>query len=170
MWYLATCGEYRTIGHLFGIARCTVCVIVHDTCKALVNTLKSQYISFPQDDELPEVIQGFKQKWGFVQCAGAIDSSHIPVRAPAMNHTDYYNRKGWYSIIVQAVVDHNYMFRNVYSDWPGSVHDAQVLANSLLLNQAHAGLWPARTWFLEIVPVRTSVCVCVCVCVCPRGY
>ena len=115
LWCLATCGEYRTIGHLFGIARCTVCVIVHDTCKALVNTLKSQYISFPQDDELPEVIQGFKQKWGFVQCAGAIDSSHIPVRAPAMNHTDYYNRKGWYSIIVQAVVDHNYLFCNVYS-------------------------------------------------------
>ena len=24
---------------------------------------------------------------------------------------------------------------------------------------------PVRTWFLEIVPVRTSVCVCVCVCV-----
>ena len=24
---------------------------------------------------------------------------------------------------------------------------------------------PARTWFLEIVSVQTSVCVCVCVCV-----
>ena len=36
---------------------------------------------------------------------------------------------------------------------------------AFLLNQA-------RTWFLEIVSVRTSVCVCVCVCVCvrPRGY
>ena len=32
LWCLATCGEYRTIGHLFGLARCTVCVIVHDTC------------------------------------------------------------------------------------------------------------------------------------------
>ena len=74
----------------------------------------SQYISLPpQDDELPEVIQGFKQKWGFVQCAGAIDGSHIPVRAPAINHTDYYNRKGWYYIIVQIVVDHNYLLSNV---------------------------------------------------------
>ena len=36
-----------------------------------------------------------------------------------------------------------------------------------LLNQARAGLWPARAWFLEIVSVRTSVCVCVCLCVCP---
>ena len=46
----------------------------------------------------------------------------------------------------------------------------------VFLNQARAGLWLVHTWFLEIVPVRTSVCVfvyvCVCVCVCvrPRGY
>ena len=26
---------------------------------------------------------------------------------------------------------------------------------------------PVRAWFLEIVPVQTSVCVCVFVCVCP---
>ena len=30
------------------------------------------------------------------------------------------------------------------------------------LNQACAGLWPTRAWFLEIVTVRTSLCVCVC--------
>ena len=46
-----------------------------------------------------------------------------------------------------------------------------------LLNQAHAGRRPARTWFLKIDPVgivgmRVRVCVCVCVCVCvrARGY
>ena len=180
LWCLAMCGEYRTIGHLFGIARCTVCVIVHDTCKALVGTLESQYIRFPQDDELIEVIQGFNRKWGFVQCAGAIDGSHIPVRAPAMNHTDYYNRKGWYSIIVRAVVDHNYLFRNVYCGWPGSVHDARVLANSLLYSKANAGeilqgnsvtimgrqiptflvgdsAYPLSTWLMKPFPYNTAL-------------
>ena len=44
LWCLATCCEYRTIGHLFGLARSTVCVIIHDTCTAIVNTLQSQYI------------------------------------------------------------------------------------------------------------------------------
>ena len=130
IWCLATCAEYRTIGHLFGVARCTVCVIVHDTCNAIVRTLQSKYISFPVGDDLQGVIDGFQTKWQMVQCAGAIDGCHIPVRPPAMNHTDYYNRKGWYSVILQAVVDDKYLFRDVMVGWPGSVHDARVLAKS----------------------------------------
>jgi len=44
----------------------------------------------------------------------------------------------------------------------------------VFLNQACAGLWPARNWFLEIAFVRdvsmlararARACVCVCVCV-----
>lgn len=54
------------------------------------------------------MIQGFEEKWNLPQCAGAIDGSHIPVKGPLLNHTDYYNRKGWYSIIIQAVVDCDY--------------------------------------------------------------
>jgi len=39
--------------------------------------------------------------------------------------------------------------------------------NLSFLNQAHAGLWPAHDWFLEITFVRdVSMRVCVCVCVC----
>ena len=40
--------------------------------------------------------------------------------------------------------------------------------NTTFLNQARAGLRPARAWFLKIDPVRMSVCVCVCVCPPPR--
>ena len=93
-------------------------------------------MSFPQGDELTEVIRGFKEKWGFVQCSGSIDGSHIPVIAPVMNHTDYYNRK---SLLVQAVVDHNYLFCSAYSGCPGSIHDAWVLVNSSLYSKANSG-------------------------------
>ena len=52
-----------------------------------------------------------------------------------MNHTDYYNRKGFYSVNVQAVVDHNLLFTDLYIGWPGSVHDARVLVNSALYSR-----------------------------------
>lgn len=130
LWCLATCSEYRTIAHLFGVARCTVCVIVHDTCKAIVSRLQKIFIKFPCGEDLKTAAEGFKSKTGMIQCVGSIDGCHIPITPPALNHTDYYNRKGWYSVVLQAVVDSSYLFRDVCVGWPGSVHDARVFANS----------------------------------------
>uniref|UniRef100_A0A1X7VW46 Transposase Helix-turn-helix domain-containing protein n=1 Tax=Amphimedon queenslandica TaxID=400682 RepID=A0A1X7VW46_AMPQE len=62
-WFLATPVEYRTIGHLFGVARCTVCVVVHETCTAIVFLLLKRYICFPQGNELNYVVEGFMKKW-----------------------------------------------------------------------------------------------------------
>lgn len=146
LWSLATPAEYRTIGHVFGIARSTVCRIVHETCKAIVEVLLKKYISFPAGDRLQEVVQGFQSKWGVPQCVGAVDGCHIPVSAPTMCHTDYYNRKGWYSVIIQAVADLNYLFTDIYVGWAGSVHDARVFAHSTLYEKATEGrLLPSRT-------------------------
>ena len=39
LWYLATCTEYRTISHLFGVGRSTVCEIVRETVDAIVHVL-----------------------------------------------------------------------------------------------------------------------------------
>jgi len=136
LWVQATPSEYRTIAHLFGIARCTVCVIVKETCEAIVQKLVPLYIRYPAGETLNEVITGFKEKWGVPQCAGSVDGTHIP---PFMNHTDYYNQKGWYPIVTQAVVDHKRLFRDVYIGWPGSVHDARVFKNSSLYRKASNG-------------------------------
>ena len=123
LWCLATPTEYRTIPHLFGIARSTVCEIVHETCQCILDVLMKPCIQFPTGDKLSQVVDEFKRKWAVPQCFGAIDGSHVPISAPSNLHTDYYNRKGWYSMLIQGLVG-----------WPGSVHDARVLARSALYN------------------------------------
>ena len=35
-------------------------------------------------------------------------------------------------MLLQAVADHNYIFRDICIGWPGSVHDTRVFANSSL--------------------------------------
>ena len=96
LWCLATPAEYRTIAHLFGVARSTVCETVHETCQAIVTALREKYIRFPSSDNLDAIVDGFKTRWGVPQCVGAVDGSHIPICGPKENHTDYYNRKGYY--------------------------------------------------------------------------
>ena len=45
-------------------------------------------------------------------CCGAIDGTHIPIVAPTKNPADYVNRKKYHSIVMQAVVDSDYLFRD----------------------------------------------------------
>ena len=130
IWRLATNVEYRTIGHLFGISRASVCCIVQEVCKEIVHVLMPKYIKWPKGDEIQDIVDVFEHKWGYPQCGGAIDGSHIPIIAPQQFHTDFFNRKGWHSIILQGVVDGKYRFMDITVGWPGSVHDARVFTNS----------------------------------------
>ncbi|KAI8481546.1 hypothetical protein Bbelb_407520 [Branchiostoma belcheri] len=154
LWYLATGCGYRTLGHLFGVAKSTVCEFVHEVCRAIVHELKKQYIRIPKGQHLREVVETFEDKWQFPQCAGAIDGTHVQVIAPQQHHTDYFNRKGFHSVILQAVVDPLYRFININVGWPGSVHDARVLKNSGIFARANAGnLFPNDTTEVNGVPV-----------------
>ena len=156
LWRLATNIEYRTIGHLFGIGRSTACRLTNQFCEVAVKHLMSAHIKFPIGDDFRDVVEGFERRWGFPQVGGAIDGSHIPIVAPADHHTDYFNRKGWHSVIMQGVVDHRYRFMDVQVGWPGSVHDARVFSNSGLFIQGNSNnLFPK--WFKQIDGVRVPI-------------
>ena len=62
LWILATPCEYRTVAHLFGLARCTMCCIVKGMCRAMVKTSLAKYISFPVNEMLKEIMKGFKNR------------------------------------------------------------------------------------------------------------
>ena len=139
LWRLATNVEYRTIGHLFGISRASVCCIVRHVCENIVHVLMPKYIAWPKGELLKETVELFEHMWGYPQCAGAIDGSHIPIVAPEEFHTDYFNRKGWHSIILQGVVDARYRFTDINVGWPGSVHDARMFSNSQIFKKGQLG-------------------------------
>ena len=159
LWCLASSVEYRTVAHLFGISVASVCLIVRNVCKAIVQVLMPKYIRLPKtENELSDVVAGFNDMWGFPNCCGAIDGSHIPISAPCQLRTDYYNRKGWYSVVLQSLVDDKYRFMDMYVGWPGSVHDARVFANSDLYHLGRTGtLFPKRTLELDGVDVPVVI-------------
>ncbi|XP_038053730.1 protein ANTAGONIST OF LIKE HETEROCHROMATIN PROTEIN 1-like [Patiria miniata] len=155
LWRLATNVEYRTIAQLFGVGISTVCNIVHQTCQAIVSVLTPKLIRLPKGEALQQIVNGFETRWGFPQCGGAIDGTHLPV-LPRGFKTDFYNRKGWFSVVLQGMIDHQYRFMNVNFGFPGSVHDTRVFANSSIFQLGEAGqLFPPTTRMIEgvVVPI-----------------
>ncbi|XP_047221207.1 protein ANTAGONIST OF LIKE HETEROCHROMATIN PROTEIN 1 isoform X1 [Girardinichthys multiradiatus] len=132
LWKLATNTEYRSVSNLFGVGIATVCHCLQDFCNAVIKVLLPEHIKTPDSQKLVEMAAVFKNRWGAPQCVGAIDCSHIPIIAPTEYPRDYFNRKGWHSIILQAVVDGRGLFWDVCVGYPGSVHDARVLKQSKL--------------------------------------
>lgn len=132
IWKLSTGSEYRTISHLFGVGLSTVFNCVQEFCNAVIRVLLPVHITTPDAAKLREMATFFSNRWRVPQCVGAIDGSHMPIIAPEEYPKDYYNRKGWHSVVLQAVVDGKGLFWDVCVGFPGSVHDARILRQSHL--------------------------------------
>ena len=89
--FLATGADYRTIGHLFGVSKSTVCVVTEEVYVVIVEHLLPDYIEMTMGTALNVVTEGFKNDLGFPQCAGAVDGIHIPILSSQECPTDYYN-------------------------------------------------------------------------------
>src|SRR4051812_24643614 len=64
-----------------------------------------------------------------------IDDSYIPIKTPHLFPVDYFNRKGFYSIVLQAVINHKKKFLDICVGWSDSTYDSKILANSNLYNK-----------------------------------
>ncbi|CAM4574825.1 unnamed protein product [Lepidochelys kempii] len=74
-------------------------------------------------------------------CGGVIDGIHIPILAPEHQGSEYINRKKYFSMVLQALMDHKGHFTNINLGWPGKVHDARIFRNSGLFQQLQQGTY-----------------------------
>lgn len=128
IWLLANQESFRGVADRFDMSKGTLHYIFSDICKVLC-TLRNEYIRWPREEEFASLANGFQYKTGFPGVIGAIDGTHIPIPAPTLHRNSYINRKGHASIQLQAVCTSQMMFLDVYTGWPGSVHDARVFRN-----------------------------------------
>ena len=131
LWRLATGNSYRTVGLTFGIGRCTAMNVKEEFCSALMRQANN-FIKFPKTEaETRKSIQEFQDISRFPQVVGALDGSHIAIKAPKQDPNEYVNRKNFYSIVLQGVTDANGKFLHVST--------ARVLRMSSLLTAIENG-------------------------------
>ena len=108
-----------------------VSTLCKEVLRLICTYLKDRYISWPGEFEQTIINRAFFDKRGIPGIVGIMDGSHIPIQLlRKIQAADYYCRKGFYSINVQAIIDHNMLFRDIYVGWPGSCPDARVWRNS----------------------------------------
>ncbi|XP_066589412.1 putative nuclease HARBI1 [Prorops nasuta] len=116
---------FRSVADRFGMSKDTVWNIVFNVCFAL-ESLMGNYIKWPTRHKALQIVEGFAAMNNFPGVVGIIDGTHIPISAPAEYSNSYINRKGFHSIQLQGICDHEMRFIDVFTGMCGSVHDARV--------------------------------------------
>lgn len=140
--FYATGGFQLTIGDHVNITKPTVCRVVKRVSIEIAK-LKPLYISMPTTRQKRlEVAAGFHDIAGLPRVLGTIDCTHVRIISPGGPNAELFrNRKGYFSINVQAVCDANLRIMNIIARWPGSVHDSTIFNDSPLIVELEQGLY-----------------------------
>lgn len=129
--------SYLDVSWPYGIAISTVYLVFNDTIAAIDHALGN--IRFPKTEEDCR-IQSDKfrelRSSPIAGVIGALDGIAVEIRQPQVcdvpDPRKYYNRKGFFGIVVQAVASADYKFTFVSATHAGSTHDSTAFQATTL--------------------------------------
>ncbi|XP_064458513.1 putative nuclease HARBI1 [Ornithodoros turicata] len=126
-------GTFQVIaGDLVNVSQPTVCRVVEKISQLLARTLFKKLVKFPEAaEEFDATMRDFYQIGKFPGVTGCIDCTHVRIKRPGGPDGEVFrNRKGYFSINVQAITGPRLQFYDLVASWPGSVHDSRIFDNS----------------------------------------
>ncbi|KAM3857630.1 uncharacterized protein ACN63O_018676 [Diretmus argenteus] len=142
-WYLANQNSFRELSDKFdvsqGAAHNVIVEVLDLTC-----LLASSFITWPTDCEKRTNTAVFSRVCGIDGIVGAIDGCHIKIQRPPIRGGDYLNRKSFYSILLQGIVDDQGKFIDIFTGPPGRVHDSRMLRASPFFENWRQSMGPYK--------------------------
>lgn len=107
--------------------------IFHEVCKAIYHCLKNEYLNIlSTTEEWGRIAVESYNGWHFLNVFATADGKYIALFHPRGRGSEFYNYKGFYSVVLLALVDYDYKFK--YGDVVCQAHivDGGVYNNSIL--------------------------------------
>ena len=131
--HLAAGTKYHEMQYAWRVPHNTISIVVREVCAAIIDVYREEQLQAPQNAaDWREITDAWMKRWNFPHVIGAIDGKHIACKAPASTGSDYFNYKGFFSIILLAVVTSDYKFLWIDTSGKGSSSDAHIYNNSEL--------------------------------------
>ena len=97
--------SYKMLAGCFCLGVSTVHRIIKNTCDAIWMELKDIHMKTPERRDWELIEEGFRTKWNFPNCCGAINGKHVNIQAPKNSGSLFFNYKGTFSLDLMALVD-----------------------------------------------------------------
>ena len=131
--HLASGDLYSTLSYDFRVSRSMISKFVPEVCRAIVEEYKDEVIQCPNTpDGWRAIAEEFERKWNVPHALGAIDGKHVSIKCPPGSGSLFHNNKGFFSVVLLALVDSDYRFRWVDVGGMGHMSDAQIYNGSEL--------------------------------------
>lgn len=83
------------------------------------------------EEQWLSVAEGYNRKWNFPNVLGSMDGKHVTLQSPKNSGSDYFNYKGFFSIVLFAIVDSDYSFIYVSAGCQGHLSDGGVFEHTM---------------------------------------
>lgn len=125
--YYASGDSYQSMHFNWYMSDNTICKIVREVTEAIIAEFAEEQLNCPTTREgWIAIADKFATRWNYHHCLGALDGKHVAMKKPQNSGSLYHNYKGFFSIILMALVDADYRFLWVDVGAAGSNSDAQI--------------------------------------------
>ena len=113
--FLATGESCESLLYQFRVHSSTISKFIPVVCNKTYETFKGRFLRLPDKTEEWEINEHKTRRlWQFPNSIGVADGKHIAITHPPNSGSEFYNYKGFFSIVLLGTVDYDY--KSIFAD------------------------------------------------------